>query len=754
MRSRPTNCIVAFLLLVVASQHVFALALASPADDPPPTFSMSKTKIRVGTSKDVEITISKGDLSDYAPQLPPESSGITFEKSGDKLFKLANNNRTMIIRVTADEEAETGIVKIVIEKSDGSDVRSFDLEVTNRFNAGPTPEDIKEVDAMWKVIPYEIAKINFGRRVADNFYAIQVYIGNNSGFDLQIVGVGFNNILGVDHVDQYGRPLQIAVDEKNNPLLDEHGNKLVRVLDKNGKQVTVDGKTNGPPVYRPLKTFHLPTTDHRLVRGSIEFEQLYGRRAFTINLIAGIGTFMSGFIPFFHALGPKANFSTFSSIVNGHLKEGFGIAAPDLTVGQLNRLEDVVLREGLTILNNRSEKTIVFFPKRIVGLTDAEKKTVDKEGMYPLMNKLGELIIVGKPLISFRNREIVVRRPGEPDLQRPPTVPEPRGSVSPARTEPNGDLVVRITGSNLLSVTDVRFGSLTGTIRQASRTESQMDVVVPANAQTGEVTITRTNGSPNNVGSIRLPARVVNVSAAFAKVGDDITIEGANLAEVAAVTIGGDPVSIKSRKAGELVITVLEGTHSGPIKLKHPPELQFGDVTVEDPREVIMQPVITAIQPPRGGIGTKVTLTGYNFSGLSEVKFGDVVATTVQMNPTRTTISAVVPEGATSGPVSVKTVNDLVGKSSDIFTFVPRPAPEFPASAVAGQDLTITGTNLADVTGIKIGNAVIPLSAIKENTPTKITFTIPVGTASGTIIITTAGGDTPSSQEVTITPPS
>lgn len=129
------------------------------------------------------------------------------------------------------------------------------------------------------MLPYKLTKINFGRRVADSFYAIELHIGNNTGFDLQIVGVGFDGAMGRPLMDPEGKPLKPVVDHEGNPILDEHGNKMVIALDSNGERLTVDGTPTGKPRYRPLKTYQLPSSDRRLVRGAIEFEQLYGRRA-------------------------------------------------------------------------------------------------------------------------------------------------------------------------------------------------------------------------------------------------------------------------------------------------------------------------------------------------------------------------------------------------------------------------------------------------------------------------------------------
>jgi hypothetical protein len=60
---------------------------------------------------------------------------------------------------------------------------------------------------------------------------------------------------------------------------------------------------------------------------------------------------------------------------------------------------------------------------------------------------------------------------------------------------------------------------------------------------------------------------------------------------------------------------------------------------------------------------------------------------------------------------------------------------------------------LADLKELKIGNPVIPTSAIKENAPTKITVTIPAGITNGKTTITTPGGSFTSPNVLTITAP-
>jgi hypothetical protein len=726
---------------------------------------MNPSKILTGRTRDVTISVDKGDLSEYLPQRPPATSGITYETVGDKLSTLANENKSMIIRMKVDADADVGTIKIIISKKDGTDKHTFDLEITKKIDSGPTPGDMEQVDAMWSVLPYEVTKVNFGRRTANSFYAIQLHIGNNTGFDLQIVGVGFDSALGRPAVDRQGKPLKPATDVEGNLILDEHGNKMVPALDNEGEPITepitVDGKpliVNGKPlrkpVLRPLKTYQLPSSDRRLVRGTIEFEQLYGRRASALNIIGGLGTFISGFIPFFRALNPRANFSTFSSIINGQLKEGFGIAAPDLTVSQLNRLDNVVLHDGLTIPNNSQAKTIVFFPRHILNLTKQEKNLIDGGAMYPVMDKLGELVIVGKPLITFRNREIVVTKAGAVPSPTPSRVspPEPSGSVRPFLV--NNQPRVRITGLNLSRVSEITINGVKAT-RLDGGTDSTFEIDPGPNPTSGDVIITSSGGTPTNVGRVVFPPRAKKAIPERGAANSEVIIEGANLEDVEKVLIGEKEALIKDiqRESGKLVFLVPEDARSAELFLKSP-----GYDRVGSGIKFVAQPVVSRLDPPKAGQGVKVTLKGYNFEDVSSVTFGNAEAkgnfefgkSGTEDDPTRLIVT--VPENAISGPISVTTKGPLVGHSK-AFTFVPMPiVSSFPVSVIGGQELRIVGTNLGDLKELMIGNVNIPLSSIKGS-PTEIKLTVPVGTANGKIKITTEGGTIESPEALTVTPP-
>ena len=95
-------------------------------------------------------------------------------------------------------------------------------------------------------------------------------------------------------------------------------------------------------------------------------------------------------------------------------------------------------------------------------------------------------------------------------------------------------------------------------------------------------------------------------------------------------------------------------------------------------------PVVASFDPVSGAAGTSVTIGGSNFTGATNVAFSGVAATF--SNLTDTSISASVPVGALTGPISVSTP-DGVGSSTNNF-FVPTVAVVLPASINEGADAT------------------------------------------------------------------
>jgi hypothetical protein len=700
--------------------------------------------MQIGKTNSFSITADdKGDLPDNLKIDDKSASGLTVESQG-----IVNNKKTLAVKIKTDDNASSGAVQLnLLEGAAGQEkmVGSVSLNLTRRVERGPTPDDISEVDAMWSVLPYKVVKSNFGRRAADNFYGIEVYLGNNSGYDMQIVGVGFNTSLG--------RQGAQAFDKDGKPIVDKNGVPLAYKLDEQGRRkpgAPTQGKGGGQNEsinvtydgwqLEPLRSFQVPTSDHRLVRGSIEMDQLYGTRAGTLNLLGGFGTLFSGFIPFYRNANPKANFSTFSSIINGNLREGFGLAAPDMTVNQLNRLENLVMHEGLTIQNNSQARTVVFFPRHVVHLTDTERKEIDDgKGLSVLMEKLGTLIIVGNPLLKFKQREIVASRPenATPTATSPTTPSVPPPTVQDVRRQPSDPTLLLVTGMNLLN-SKVTVGGVPANVRGTS-TASRLDVEVPANARSGDVVV-ETPGGSDSIATFVAAPRIVSIDKTKGKVGDTVIITGENFAADAVVKFGGIPVNAADY--------VREGTNK--IMVKVPPRARVGIVSVETPslpdavkRAVASNPFnpvpeVDDIRPSQAGQDAEISIDGINFTGAKSVKFG-TGGSAVPTVKTDELLIVKVPKDAASGTVTVET-DAGTGESKKTFTFLPLAViTDLTATTVAVDTaVDIVGSNLAGATEVKVGTVVAQI--VGTPTPTKITIKVPTAVSGGKISITTPAG--------------
>jgi Metallo-peptidase family M12B Reprolysin-like/Cadherin domain/IPT/TIG domain len=162
-------------------------------------------------------------------------------------------------------------------------------------------------------------------------------------------------------------------------------------------------------------------------------------------------------------------------------------------------------------------------------------------------------------------------------------------------------------------------------------------------------------------------------------------------------------------------------------------------------------PTITSFTPTSGPVGTVVTITGTNLTGLTGVSFNGTAAVTFSAT-NATTATATVPAGATTGTISLTTPG---GSATSATSFTVAPAPTItsftPTSGPVGTVVTITGTNLTGLTGVTFNTtAAVTFTAVNATTATA---TVPTGATTGTIKATTAGGTATSATSFTVTAP-
>ena len=271
--------------------------------------------------------------------------------------------------------------------------------------------------------------------------------------------------------------------------------------------------------------------------------------------------------------------------------------------------------------------------------------------------------------------------------------------LSPA-SGPRGATIL-ITGGNFANPVTVKFNGVSSANATATAL-TQIQATVPANATTGPLTVTTTNGTSTNNLVFYLPPRLAGFSPTNGVVGGNVVITGANFT-------GANGVLFIA--AADFTVTA-----SNRISAVIPTNAMTGPLTVTTPGGVIIstnnfrvQPNITGFTPALGPVGTVVTIFGTSFFNVTNVSFN----TTTAMNFTvvsSTEIRATVPPNAGTGPIRVSTpdgtaagaVNFTVTRSSDL-------AISMTASATLlqpGQSLTyalvVTNQGPSIVTGVAV----------------------------------------------------
>lgn len=151
-------------------------------------------------------------------------------------------------------------------------------------------------------------------------------------------------------------------------------------------------------------------------------------------------------------------------------------------------------------------------------------------------------------------------------------------------------------------------------------------------------------------------------------------------------------------------------------------------------------PVVSSFSPTSGRVGDAVVITGTGFSGVTDVKFGGVSAVTYTVD-SATQITATIPAGALSGAVSV-TASSGAGSSSASFTvLVPVITSLSPDAGVAGDALTIAGTNFTPLTSVTFSGSggSLPVTP-SASSDTNLSVTVPAGVVTGPVTVTTPSG--------------
>ena len=301
-----------------------------------------------------------------------------------------------------------------------------------------------------------------------------------------------------------------------------------------------------------------------------------------------------------------------------------------------------------------------------------------------------------------------------------------------------GDLVM-ITGTTFNGATAVSFNGAATTFTVVN--PGTIQATVPQSATFGPISVTTPGGTATSTDFSLLP-KVLSFAPTSGATGTPVTITGtgfgASVTDVKFNGMSADAGSIVRVSATQVQATVPNGASSGQITVvtSGGSDTSLGNFTV--------RLSVSNLSPTNGLEGSHVEIDGSGFTSSSVVTFTGPTAAGVDAAPPTvsgdgTTIDAVVPPGALSGPIKVTTgigAGKISAVGAQSFTVGPVVTGLSVDHGNVGDALTINGRNLAGATEVDFEG--IPQTALTVNgAGTTITTTVPANANTGPIAVQT-----------------
>jgi hypothetical protein len=314
-------------------------------------------------------------------------------------------------------------------------------------------------------------------------------------------------------------------------------------------------------------------------------------------------------------------------------------------------------------------------------------------------------------------------------------------------TSPGGlvGATVDIRGWNFMGATSVEFNGTPAAFTVDST--SEIHATVPEGATSGPISVTTSEGSATSKSSFIVATSPAPAISSFmpmgGRVGASVDILGWNFTGATSVAFNGMPAAFTLDSDAELHATVPTGAADGPITVTTPSGTATGCCFYEFVS-------IGSFAPTSGPAGLIVNIQGDRFDGAYSVTFNGAPASfTVDSS---TSITAIVPSGATSGPISVNT-HQGSATSSTWFTVTggaPAMSAFTPASGPAGSTIDVQGAGFTGATSVTFNGT---SASYTVDSDSEIHATVPAGATTGPISVSTPGGITASSTAFTVNPP-
>lgn len=223
-----------------------------------------------------------------------------------------------------------------------------------------------------------------------------------------------------------------------------------------------------------------------------------------------------------------------------------------------------------------------------------------------------------------------------------------------------GDAVI-IDGQNLAGTSRVLFNGAAAEFTVTSPT--RITATIPALATSGRLTVETPASSVLSSGTFNVTPVLDSFSPGQAPAGSPVVLSGAGMTNLVWVRLGELDTSFTLLDPTRVRVIVPLNAFSGPFRLRNLNGIEAtapGTFFVEGAR-----PTITSFSPTRGAGGTVVQIRGNGLLSASRVQFNGTDG--VIRSKTATTVEATVPANASTGPISITTL-DGIAVSTTPFT--------------------------------------------------------------------------------------
>ena len=285
------------------------------------------------------------------------------------------------------------------------------------------------------------------------------------------------------------------------------------------------------------------------------------------------------------------------------------------------------------------------------------------------------------------------------------------------------------------------------------QSRKKLQVVVPAEAQTGKIILSNGEEIPIEVYSeseinVVLPS-ITAFSPEIIKPGKEIKISGKDLELTKSIMFSGDKevddFAINDDFT-EITLVTPEDIQDGTFKL-----IAKSTVEIESTKPLAtVMPSELAVAPKIVKNGDDLIITGKDLDLVSIIKFNEIEAEITAKSETEITVT--VPEAANSAFATLETLSTKEVNTPEFSYIKPEITSLSPTTLMAGTDLTVNGKDLDLIRLVRFPSAMNDVE-VEPSSSTSFVVTVPADATSGNAtFITVNETEVTSSVTLTITP--